>query len=104
MNSYVEDNDFVVELSNVPTIGQVTINCKGKDIEIDAVRVMNEDINNILMDLQINTYLKENIASIMFSDNTITKKRIAIRKLKRQGLSHEYMKLFLKLLEYIGEM
>ncbi len=104
VNSYVEDNDFVVELSNVPTIGQVTINCKGKDIEIDAVRVMNEDINNILMDLQINTYLKENIASIMFSDNTITKKRIAIRKLKRQGLSHEYMKLFLKLLEYIGEM
>ena len=105
LTSYVEDNDFVVELQNVPTIGQLTINCKGRDIEIDAVRVMNEDINSILMDLQINTYLKEQIAEIMFdTENTISKKRIAIRKLKKKGLSREYMKLFLKLLEYIGEI
>ncbi len=104
LTSYIEDNDFIVELTEVPTIGQVTINCKGKDIEIDAVRVMNEDINSILMDLQINTFLKEKIAEVMFSDNTISKKRIAIRKLKRQGLAKEYMKLFLKLLEYIGEI
>ncbi len=104
LTSYVEDNDFVVELNAVPTIGQVTINCKGRDIEIDAVRVINEDINSILMDLQINTYLKEQIATIIFGENSISKKRIAIRKLKKQGLSKEYMHLFLNLLRYIGEV
>ena len=39
----------------------------------------------------------------MFGNQTIGKKRIAIRKLKRRGLSREYMNLLLKLLEYISE-
>ena len=98
---YIEENDFVVEVNNVNTIGQLTLNCKGKDIEIDAVRLINEDIDSILMDLQISTYLKEKIAAITFSDMPIKKKRIAIRKLRRDGLSKEHMKLFLKLMEYI---
>ncbi len=102
--SYIEQNDFVVEVSKVPSVGQLTINCRGKDIEIDAVRVINDDIDSILMDLQINTYLKEKISSIMFSELPIKKKRIEIRKLKRQKLTKEYMQLFLKLLEYIGEI
>ena len=68
---------------------------------IDAVRLINEDIDSILMDLQIETYLKEKLASIIFSDMPIKKKRIAIRKLRRSGLSKEHMKLFLKLMEYI---
>ena len=34
--SYVEDNDFIVEVKAVPTTQQLTINCKGKNIEIDA--------------------------------------------------------------------
>lgn len=101
---YVEDNDFIVEVGHVPSTGQLTINCKGEDIEIDAVRVINDDIDSILMDLQINTYLKETISSIMFSDLPIKKKRIEIRKLKKQGLTKEYMQLFLKLLEYLGEI
>ena len=99
--SYVEDNNFVVELEKVPSIGQVYINCKGQDIEIDAVRVINEDIDSILMDLQIETTLKEEISSIMFGSLPMNKKRIAIRKLRRQGLNKNYVKLFLKLLEYI---
>ena len=102
--SYVDGNDFIVEVKDAPTIGQVTINCRGKDIEIDAVRVINDDIDSILMDLKINTYLKEDIASIIFSEETISRKRIAIRKLKKKGLSREYMQLFLKLLEYISEV
>ena len=53
------------------------------------------------MDLQISTYLKEKIANITFSDMPIKKKRIAIRKLRKEGLSKEHMKLFLKLMEYI---
>ena len=98
----VED-DFIVEVSGVPTIGQLTINCKGKDIEIDAVRLINDDLESILVDLKINTYLKEDIAKIMFGKDTISHKRIAIRKLKKKGLSKEYIQLFLRLLEYISE-
>ena len=39
----------------------------------------------------------------MFSNLAVTKKRIEIRKLRRKGLSRQYMNLFLKLLEYISE-
>ena len=66
--------------------------------------VINDDIDSILMDLKINTYLKEDIASIIFGEMPISKKRIAIRKLKKKGLSREHLNLFLKLLEYISEV
>ena len=89
--------------NNIPTIGQLTINCRGKDIEIDAVRVINDDVKSILLDLKINVYLKEEISDIMFSNQSISKKRIAIRKLRGKGLSRAYTNLFLKLLEYISE-
>ena len=102
--AYIDGNDFVVELKDVPTIGQVTINCKGKDIEIDAARLINDEVDSILMDLKINTYLKEDIAAIMFGNEQISKKRIAIRKLKKKGLSKEYIGLFLRLLEYLSEV
>ena len=102
--SYVDGNDFIVEVKDCPTIGQLSINCKGKDIEIDAVRLINDDVNSILMDLKVDTYLKEEIAGIMFGKDTISKKRIAIRKMKKRGLSKNYITLFLKLLEYISEV
>ena len=102
--NYVDGNDFIVEVRNVPTMGQLTINCKGKDIEIDAVRLINDDFDSILMDLMIDTYLKEEIASIIFDEELpISKKRILLRKLRKKGLSKEYLGLFLKLLDYIGE-
>ena len=100
-NNYIDGTDFIVEVKNIPTLGQLTINCKGNDIEIDAVRLINEDIDEILSDLQIETVLKENIANVIFSDLPINKKRIAIRKLKRKGLDKSFITLFLKLLEYI---
>lgn len=100
--TYEENNDFIVEIENVGTVGQLTINCKGKDIEIDAVRVINEDIDSILSDLQIETTLKEKIADILFSDEPIKDKRIKIRKLKK-SLDKSFIKLFLKLLEYVEE-
>ena len=56
------------------------------------------------MDLQIETRLKDEIAAIIFGDLVIKKKRIAIRKLRRDGLSKEHMDLFLKLLEYIDQI
>lgn len=103
-NSYVDNNDFIVEINDVRTVGQLTINCKGKDIEIDAVRVLTEDIDAILSDLQIETTLKEKIATILFSEDSFKDKRIKVRKLKRYNLDKSFIKLFLKLLEYVEEI
>ena len=103
--TYVEDTDFIVDIKAVPTTKQLTINCKGKDIEIDAVRIINEDINSIISDLMIETRLKERIAAIIFSrDLSIRKKRIMIRKLKKEGLSSMFVRMFLNLLEYISQL
>lgn len=102
--AYVDDADFIVEVENVPTVKQLTINCKGKDIEIDAVRLINEDIDSIISDLQIETSLKEQIANIFYSENDISKKRIEIRKLRRKGLKSIFIRMFIKLLEYIAEV
>ena len=102
--NYIEDNDFIVEVKNVPTTNQLTINCKGKDIEIDAVRIINEEIDSIISDLQIETRLKEKIANIFFSDLDLKKKRIEVRKLKNEGLDSLFIRMFIKLLEYIKEI
>ena len=42
--------------------------------------------------------------SIIFGDLPIKKKRIAIRKLGNKGLERKFVKLFLKLLEYISQV
>ena len=99
-----EENDFVIEIKDVPTNSQLTVNCFGKAIEIDAVRLINEDIDGIISDLQIETNLKEKVASVIFSDKEIRRKRIEIRKLKRKGLNPLFVKMFIKLLEYISEL
>ena len=82
----------------------MSINCKGKDIEIAAERIINEDIDSILSDLMIKTSLKENIAAIIFSDVDIKQKRIEIRKLRVKGLHGKYVRMFIKLLEYVAEI
>ena len=102
--TYVDGPDFIVEVKEVSTIGQLTINCKGKDIEIDAVRLINEDIEGIISDLPIETLMKEKIDAVIFSDLPIKKKRIAVRRLRSKGLEKKFIKLFLKLLEYVGQV
>lgn len=102
--TYIDGPNFVVEVKDVNTIGQLTINCQGQDIEIDAVRLINEDIERILSDLQITNDLKEKIDSILFSNEDVKKKRIAIRKLKKDGLDKKTIKMFLRLIEYIDEI
>ena len=103
--SYAEDSDFIVEVNDVSTVSQITVNCKGKDIEIDAIRLINEDIDSIINDIEIETRLKEMIAKIIFDDKLdIKKKRIAIRKLKKVGLKPLFVRLFIKLLEYASEV
>ena len=101
---YIDDADFIIEVKDVPTIQQLTINCAGKDIEIDAVRLINEEIDSIISDLKIETQLKEKIANIVFSDMSIRKKRIEIRKLRKDGLKSLFVRMFIKLLEYIAEI
>ncbi|MCI8574976.1 MAG: DUF5110 domain-containing protein [Bacilli bacterium] len=102
--SYVEDEDFIVVVKDVRTTSQLTINCKGKDIEIDAVRILNEDIDSIISDLQIETRLKEEIAEIIYSDLDVKKKRIQIKKLKGKGLEPIFIRMFMKLLELFSEL
>ena len=104
VKSYEDDTDFVVEIKDVDTTQQLTINCRGRDIEIDAVRIINEDINFIISDLKIETRLKEKIAAIIFSNVDIKTKRIQIRKLKSEGLEGKFIRMFIKLLEYISEI
>ena len=104
---YKDEDDFVVEVENVPTNTQFTLICSGKDIEKDAMHIINEDIVSIISDLPIKTIVKEKIDSIMFSKKySIKKKRIEIRKLAngKNWIERKYIQLFLKLLEYIEEV
>ena len=101
---YTEGNDFYIEIENVPTSQQLTVNCGGKAIEIDAVRLINEDIEGILNDISLPTSLKEKVSACLFSDKPLRRKRIEIRKLRTSGLKRIFIRMFLKLLEYIGEI
>ena len=98
----VTDTEYIVYLDNVSTHCQLVVNCYGKDIEIDSIKLIKDDIDGIISDLKINTVLKDDVASIMFNDElSLGKKRIAIKKLKRKGLDSRSVKIFLRLLEYM---
>lgn len=104
ITSYIDDNDFIIKIDNVDVTRPLIVNCVGNNIEIDAVRIINEDIFEIISDLKIETLLKEKIAAVIFSDLPINKKRIAVRKLKKAGLQDIFIKMFIKLLEYVEEI
>ena len=103
VNYYIDETDFVIELNRITAHKQITINCKGQDIEIDAVRIVNSDIDSIISGLKIKTTLKSEVNKIMFSNEEIKKKRISIRKLKKKGLSFKHINMFLELLEYLQD-
>jgi len=103
LEAYEEDNDLIIIANNVSTVTELKIKCSGKNIEIDSGRLIKEDINNIINDLNIITSLKEDIAAIIFNEEAINKKRIALKKLKKKGLSDEFIKMFIKLLDYVKE-
>ena len=104
VETYEDENDFIVEIKDVSTASQLTVNCKGSDIEIDAVRLINEEIDLIISDLKISTDLKEEISYIIFNDEEMRKKRIKIRKLRNKGLDPVFIKMFIKLLEYVDNL
>lgn len=97
-------NDFIVAVTGVDTTKELMISCSGEDIEFDAKRLVDEDINSIISDLKIPTKLKENLARIAFSNLDIKKKRIAIKKLKNKGLDTIFIRMFMKLYDYLAEI
>ena len=101
---YTEGNDFIIEVKNVPTVGQLTVTCKGDDIEINAAHVMADDLDDILNNLQIQTVLKEAVAKVIFSNDDLRRKKIELTKLKRKGLDKSFVNLFKKLLEYMDQI
>ncbi len=103
-NKYVDGNDLVIELKDVNTNSRLSIKCFGKDIESSNFRVLNDDIEGIISDLAIDTELKIAIDGIMFSNLDVKRKRIEIRKLKKQGLQPRFINLFLKLLDYVASV
>lgn len=100
--SYVDGNDFIVEVTDVKTIGQLQIKCLEPKFEIEATRIINSEIDEILNDVLIETEVKRKLADILFGNLPIKKKRIEVRKLR--GLEKKFEKLFLKLLEYIEQV
>ena len=99
---YNERNDLVIEVGNISSGNSLTVTCSSDGILLNSMeKLINDDIKGILEDLEIETVLKEKIDDILFSDLSIRKKRIAIRKLKRAKLEPKFIKMFLNLLEYI---
>lgn len=103
-NCYYDKNDFVLELSNALIGREIEITIEGKKSLVSSVRVVNEEIKDILYDLPIETTLKEKLDDILFSNLEVKSKRIKIRKLKRKGLDSKYIKIFISLLEYIQKV
>lgn len=98
---YVDENDFIIETDALSTTGNLVVNISGENLNIGVNRIMRDEIISILDDLQIETELKEKIDEIIFADDKINRKRVAIRRLQRKGLEKRIVNLFLKLLEYI---
>ena len=101
-NVYNERNDLVIEVNEVSVSSHFSVICNSDSILLNSMdKLINDDIKDILEDLEIETILKEKLDAILFSDLSIRKKRIAVRKLKRAKLEPKFIKMFLNLLEYI---
>ena len=78
------------------------------DLPAELIREKNIEVLPLLINFGEESYLdgveittKEMIDKILFGTLPIKKKRIEIRKLANKGLERKFIKLFLKLLEYI---
>ena len=97
----IEKNDLLVKIDNVSVYAKIEVNIIGINLEIETISVINEEIKGILDDLEIKTVLKEQIDAVIFSDLPVKKKRIALRKLKKNGLEPKFINMFIGLLEFI---
>ena len=97
-----EKNDLLIKLTDINVFEPIEVDIIGKDIEIETISVINEEIEGILDDLEIRTSLKDQIDTIIFNPSLpINKKRVSLRKLKKQGLEPKYINMFIGLLEFI---
>ena len=102
LNSHeIEKKDLIIKLNNVNIYSKIEVDIIGQNLEIEIENVINEQIEEILYDLEIETLLKYKIDNIIFSDLDIKQKRIALRKLKKYQLEPKYINLFIGLLEFI---
>ncbi len=94
-----EQNDLIIDLENINLFNSLEVLIIGQDLEIENLNLVNKQIEEILDDLEVNTIIKEKIDKIIFSDLPIKKKRIALRKLKKDKLEPKYINMFISLLE-----
>lgn len=99
----VEKNDLLLELKDINVYEPLEVLLLGNNLEIETISVINKEIEGILDDLEIETIIKESVDEIIFSDLSINKKRIGLRKLRRQGLEPKYINMFISLLEFINQ-
>lgn len=99
----IEKNDLLLELKDINVYEPLEVLLLGNNLEIENISVINKEIEGILDDLEIETVIKEKIDKIIFSDLSINKKRIGLRKLRKQGLEPKYINMFISLLEFISQ-
>lgn len=99
----IEKNDLLLELKDINIYEPLEVLLLGNNLEIENISVINKEIEGILDDLEIETVIKEKIDKIIFSDLSINKKRIGLRKLRKQGLEPKYINMFISLLEFISQ-
>ena len=99
----VEKNDLLLELKDINVYEPLEVLLLGNNLEIETISVINKEIEGILDDLEIETIIKESVDEIIFSDLSINKKHIGLRKLRRQGLEPKYINMFISLLEFINQ-
>ncbi len=97
----LEKKDLIVRVDHINVDSKIEVQIFGQSLEIETISVINEEIKGILDDLEINTVLKEEIDAIIFSDLPVNKKRIGLRKLKKQKLEPKFINMFIGLLEFI---
>ena len=101
-NSYeIEKKDLIIKLEDINVYSQVEVDIIGQNLEIEVENVINEEIAGILEDLEINTILKYKIDNLIFSDMPVKKKRIGLRKLRKDKLEPKYINMFIGLLDFI---
>ena len=100
-NYETDKKDLIIKLENIYVYNNLEVYILGTNLEIEIENVINEEIEGILYDLEINTILKNKIDSIIFSDLSIKKKRIGLRKLRKEKLEPKYINMFIGLLDFI---
>ena len=99
----IDNNDLVVNVNNIFDGAKVRVHIIGDNLEIETFSKIYEEIADILEDLEIETVLKMKIDKAIFNDLPIKKKRILLRKLKRDKLEPKYINMFIGLLEFMEE-